>query len=509
VLFRSEKELLSVTLRSVAEGIMTTDAGANVLLVNRAAEDLIGWKQEEALGRPIIEVFHLVDERTRDPLPNPVESVLKTGEIFGASAEAVLLARGEEERAVAASAAPIVNAEGQVIGAVLVFQDVTDKRKLEAEMLKASRIESLGLLSGGIAHDFNNILTGILGNVSLARMFAPAEAALQRRLEQAESACLRARELTHQLLAFAKGGNLLKQTASLAGLIDEAAGLALHGSNVRTEILHDRDLWPVDLDPAQIKQVIHQLVLNAAEAMPAGGIVKVRTENISVTLQSSLPLLAGSYVKTTVEDRGIGIGPEHLAKLFEPYFGPNPPRSGLGLATAYLIVKKHGGLMRAESEVGVGTRFEVYLPSSKGAAERPQGPLSAPAIGSGRILVMDDDASLLELAAVALGRLGYEVDLAKDGADAIRQYAAALNGRRPFAAVILDLTVPGGMGGKEAVKQLLALDPKVKAIVSSGYSTDPAMASFKEFGFKGCVNKPYRLAEMAKVLHQVVREDSV
>ncbi|MBI2946386.1 MAG: CHASE domain-containing protein [Verrucomicrobia bacterium] len=502
-----EKELLAATLRSTADGVMTTDTEGTILLINKVAEDLTGWGRE-ALGRRIIEVFDLIDEQTRERINNPVEIVLQTGKVLDLSTEALLLARDEQERAVATRAAPIFDADGHVSGAVLVFQDVTEKQKLEAEMLKASRIESLGLLAGGIAHDFNNIMTGILGNVSLARMFAPAEPELQKRLEQAEKACLRARDLTQQLLAFAKGGNLLKRTASLSELIDEASELALRGSNVRSAILHAPDLWPLDLDPAQIRQVINHLVLNAAESMPDGGTVNIRTENVTLSLQSPLPLPAGNFVKTVIEDRGIGIRPEHLEKIFDPYFGAATPSSGLGLATAYLIIKKHGGVIQAESELGVGTRFEIYLPVSTQAGAHPKPVLPQPPAGLGRILVMDDDASVRELAMAALSRLGYEVELARDGAETIRRYSDALKSQRPFAVVILDLTGPGAMGAREALKQLTEIDPNVKAIVSSGYALDPAMSNFREYGFSGSVSKPYRLEDLAKVLHQVVRQDA-
>ncbi|MBI4660491.1 MAG: CHASE domain-containing protein [Verrucomicrobia bacterium] len=504
----SEKELLSVTLRSIEEGVITTDADGKVLLLNRAAEGFTAWRMSDAVGRPLIEVFDIVDPKTRERLGNPVENVLKTGEIFGVSLEGVLIARDETERVVAAGSAPIFGAENRLIGAVLVFLDVTERQKLEAEMLKAGKIESLGLMAGGIAHDFNNILTGILGNVSLAKIFAPEARELQARLDQAEKACLRARDLTQQLLSFAKGGHVLKRIASAAQLIEQAMNLALRGSNVRSEVTCEPGLWPVEVDPSQIKQVINNLVLNATEAMPEGGIVKVRAENQTVSLQSALPLPAGRYVRIVIEDQGIGLKPEHLAKIFDPNFSSKQQGSGLGLATAYLIVKKHGGLILAESELGIGTRFQMYLPVSRQRVETDVAPASAPGLGSGRILVMDDDESVRELAAAVLQRLGCEVELVKDGVETVRRYSEAMRGSTPFAAVILDLTVPGAMGAMEAVRQLTAIDPNVKAIVSSGYSTDPVMTDFTRHGFCGCVHKPYRLEELAKVLRQVVRQDA-
>jgi PAS domain S-box-containing protein len=502
-----ERELLWATLRSTADGAITTDVDGKIALINKVAEELTGWRWE-ALGRKIIEVFDLVDEQTRDRLENPVEKVLQTKSVLDRPVEALLLGRDEMERTVLARAAPIFDADGQVSGAVLVFQDVTEKQKLEAEMVKASRIESLGLLAGGIAHDFNNIMTGILGNISLARMFAPAEPKLQRRLEQAEKACLRARDLTQQLLAFAKGGNLLKRTASMSQLIDEAAELALRGSNVRSAIVHASDLWEVDLDPAQIKQVLNHLVRNAAESMPDGGVVRIRTENVSLTPQSPLPLPAGKYVKTVIEDLGIGNRPEQLAKIFDPYFGTALRSSGLGLATAYLIIKKHGGIIQVESELGVGTRFEVFLPVSTQAGAAPRPALPQLPSGSGRILVMDDDVAVRDLALAALSRLGYEVELASDGAETVRRYSEAQRAQRPFSAVILDLTVPGAMGAREALGQLTKIDPNVKAIVSSGYALDPAMANFREHGFSGSISKPYWMEDLAKILRQVVRQDA-
>lgn len=501
----AEKERLSVTLRSIADGVITTDTRGQITMVNRVAEQLTGWSQEEAIGRPLDEIFHLIHEKTRQPVEHPVARVLAAGEIFGLATNTMLVARDASERLISNSGAPILDGEGRTIGVVLVFRDITDRQKLELELLKASKIESLGLLAGGIAHDFNNILTGILGNVSLARMFSPPEGDIQERLAQAEKACLRAKDLTQQLLNFSKGGSPIPKAASIGDLLQDSVEFALRGSKVRPEISLAPDLWPVEVDVFQMGQVASTLTMNAAEALPNGGIIKVQAENVLLNWHSLLPLPEGKYVRIAFEDDGPSIRPEQLSRIFDPYFSTKQRASGLVLATAYAIVKKHGGLIRAESEAGARTTFEVFLPAAARApAVRPE-KMELPPEDRRRILVMDDDPQILDLAQAVLTRLGYQIELSKDGLEAVERFAAARNSGQPFGAVILDLTVPGAMGGREAVERISAIDPKVRAIVSSGYPNDPVMANFREFGFTAFVSKPYQIDELAETLQQVLR----
>jgi CheY-like chemotaxis protein len=362
------------------------------------------------------------------------------------------------------------------------------------------------VLAGGIAHDFNNMLTAVLGNISFAKHFAdPENTKLLRRLGEAEKASLRARDLTQQLLTFSRGGAPIKETVSLVELLKGTSEFALSGSNVVCEFSILDDLWPVDADQGQISQVIENLIINANQAMPDGGTVHVRAENITVGTRDILPLNKGQYVKVSVTDHGLGIPKDHLSKLFDPYFTTKQEGSGLGLATTYSIIKKHGGYIIADSELGAGTTVNFYLPASEKPVPAKEGEEERLPVGEGKVLVMDDEDSVREVAGDILAQMGYEVAFAKDGAEAIERYKKANETGRPFDAVIMDLTVPGGMGGREALQVLLAIDPEVKAIVSSGYSKDPVMAEFRKHGFKGVVAKPYRIQELGRALHDVLK----
>jgi len=465
---------------------------------------LTGWTLDETNTRPLEDVFQLLDETTRERIDCPVQRVLKQGAVFGRSTPATLVSRPGRERIVVTSSAPIHDQADSIIGVVLVFRDITENRKLEAELHKASKLESLGLLAGGIAHDFNNILTGIFGNVSLAKMLAPSDRQIQERLERAEQACYRAKEMTGQLLTFARGGAPIKRLKAVPQLVKESCDIAVLGSNVHCEFSYAPDLRPVEADPAQIAQVLNNLLLNAVQAMPEGGNIKVRAENIPAGTRPGLPSPGADYVRITIQDQGPGILPEHRARVFDPFFTTKHKGRGLGLATAYSIVRKHDGLIEADSKTEGGATFHVYLPASAQSTAPETEDASNLSSGQGRVLVMDDEPEILNFCHVALKRLGYQAELARDGEEAIRRYRDARESGRPFSAVIMDLTIPGGMGGKEAIKHLLELDPRARVIVSSGYSNDPVMAEFRKFGFLGVVAKPYEIRELAKVLQQVI-----
>jgi CheY-like chemotaxis protein len=344
-----------------------------------------------------------------------------------------------------------------------------------------------------------------MGNISLAMLDIQPSAVPYRQLEAAERASLRAQDLTRQLLTFSKGGAPVKRTTVVSELIKESAGFALRGSRVRHEFSFAEDLWMIDVDEGQISQVIHNLVINADHAMPAGGIVAIRCENVTLDESTGLPVRPGDYVKVSVRDNGVGIPRDHLTKIFDPYFTTKQKGSGLGLATSYSIIKKHGGHILAESEQGVGTVFSLYLPAARDAKMPEKADETKLLTGTGKILLMDDEEDVRHTTGDVLKRLGYNVDFAEDGARAIELYTQAIAAGQPFDAVIMDLTVPGGMGGKEALAKLLHIDPKAKAIVSSGYSNDPIMADYLTYGFCGVVTKPYRIKDLGETLHGVLR----
>ncbi len=385
--------------------------------------------------------------------------------------------------------------------------EITERKQLEEERQKAARLESVGTLAGGIAHDFNNLLTAITGYIGLAKrsvQMGEAEKASSR-LVEAEHASMRARDLTQQLLTFARSGAPVRTVASIAQLIRDSATFALRGSNVRCDFFLPDDLWPVEVDEGQMNQVISNFVINADEAMPEGGVLTISTREAVIGARSRLPLDKGKYIEIIVEDQGTGIRKEHLDRIFDPYFTTKQKGSGLGLATTYSIVKNHDGYIIAQSKLGVGTTFHIYLPASeKPVPTRKEVVAEAPITGRGRILVMDDEDIIRELLHDELTDIGYEVELTVDGAQAIEQYANAKESGKPFDAVILDLTVPGGMGGKDVIKKMLEIDPSVKAIVSSGYSTDPIMSDFVEYGFSGVVAKPYKIEQLEKALHSIL-----
>jgi CheY-like chemotaxis protein len=379
---------------------------------------------------------------------------------------------------------------------------------MEEELLKARKIKSVGVLAAGIAHDFNNLLTGILGYVSLAKMVAQTDAQVVAYLTEAEHACQRATALTQQLLTFAKGGTPVRHTVSLVELLQECVGFVLRGANVRGDIHIAADLWPVDVDAGQINQVIHNVTLNAMQAMPGGGTVQVQAENVVLTAGMPFPLPEGRYVKITVQDSGCGIPKEALTNIFDPYFTTKPEGSGLGLTTAYAIVIKHEGYITIASEVGVGTTVVIYLPASQKAAVSAQTHASVPLSGCGRILVVDDEAMIRTLLRQLLESLGYTAECVQDGTEAVAAYQHAQEAGQPFAAVVLDYTIPGGMGGLETLHHLRALDPQVKALISSGYANNPVMADWAYYGFSGVAAKPYTIAQLQEALHNVLSGSS-
>lgn len=385
-----------------------------------------------------------------------------------------------------------------------LHKEIDDREKMEHELLKAQKLESLGTLAGGIAHDFNNLLASIMGNVSLALLDLNRENDVYRLLEGAEKASLRAQDLTRQLLTFSKGGAPVKKTVAIGDVIREVAGFRLPGNRVNYDIVLPDNLWFVDVDEGQISQVIHNLVINADHAMPKGGTIIIRCENAVVADSLELPLRKGNYVKVGVQDHGVGIAQAHLSKIFDPYFTTKQKGSGLGLATSYSIIRQHGGNIFAESELGKGTTFTLYLPAS--ISEKTTKGINEMKLftGTGKILLMDDEEDVRQTTGDVLKRLGYTVEFADDGATAIELYQKMRQAGTPFVAVIMDLTIPGGMGGKEALIKLREIDPDIKAIVSSGYSNDPIMADYETYGFRGVVTKPFRIKDLAETLHAVL-----
>jgi len=501
---KKSKEWLTTVLKSIGDAVITTNNQGHVTFMNPVAENLTGWNREDASGKNLTEIFNIVNEQTNAVVKNPVDNVLKTGLVVGLANHTMLISKNGQTKPIDDSAAPVKDKTGNVSGVVLVFRDVTERRKIEQEQLKIQKLDSLGILAGGIAHDFNNILTGILGNITLSKMYLDANNKAYNKLEAAEKASLRARDLTQQLLTFARGGAPIKETISIRKIIDESAYFALSGSNIKCDCVIPDDLRSLKADASQLGQVISNLVINAAQSMPQGGTIKITAENIDINDKSGIPVQPGQYIKIKIKDVGHGIPNEYLAKIFDPYFTTKQAGNGLGLATVFSIINKHNGYIFVESEIGKGTAFFIYLPvSTETVIHKKKKNMIT---GKGRILVMDDEVMVLEVCKAMIESLGYKTDSAKNGAEAIVKYKESMDTDSPFDVIILDLTVQGGMGGREAIKKLLAINPQVKAIVSSGYSVDSTMSKFKTYGFIDVLAKPYKLETLSKTLYRIMKD---
>ncbi len=395
-----------------------------------------------------------------------------------------------------------VEGEPRIISLV---RDMSDRKRLEAELLRSEKLRSVGVLAGGIAHDFNNILTAILGNISLLQASFAADDAASEHLDEVEKASQRARELTRQLLTFSRGGDPVRKPFHPEPLIHESATLALRGRASACEFKIASDLALVDGDEGQIGQVIRNLVINASQAMNGGGTVRVSAEMRDIRNEEKHGLRTGRYVVLAIADNGGGIPEEHRLRIFDPYFTTKRDGRGLGLAVSHSVVSNHRGAIAVDSHVGHGSVFTVYLPAAEGDAALPRVDTAEIVRGHGRVLIMDDEESVRQIAGKIVEALGYEADFARDGREAIDSWREARAEGRPFDVAIMDLTVPGGMGGREAMGALLALDPEAKAVVSSGYCQDPVMANYRDYGFRDVLAKPYSVLDVSRALSALLR----
>ena len=497
-------ERLAVTLRSIGDGVIAADTEGKVLFLNRAAEELTGWSQDEAQGRLLSEVLQVRDDRFGQ-VEVLVHRVLEKGIMLQLGGTGRLVSRDGKHRLVASNAAPIRDKESRVIGVVLAFRDETEKQSLLDEALKAEKLESLGVLAGGIAHDFNNTLTAILGNITSARLSLTEPDKAEHKLREAENATYRGKGLTQQMLTFAKGGTPIREILHLGELARESAEFALRGTNAKCVFELPDDLWSVHADPDQISRVVHNLALNAHHSMPQGGQVIVTGANIEEAKIPQNILDSGPFTRISVSDQGHGISSEHLVKIFDPYFTTKAHGSGLGLASSYSIIKRHGGIITVESLPGQGTTFHVYLPAVPTASPTHRdAEEDEPDRPGGRILVMDDEVMILDISVDLMEHLGHAAVAVQNGEEAVARYKQAMADGLPFDVVIMDLTIPGGMGGKEAVREILKLDPAAKVVASSGYSSDPVMATFQEYGFVGVIAKPYTIQQIKILLNKLL-----
>jgi PAS domain S-box-containing protein len=478
-------------LEKTTDGFFAIDSEWKLTYVNAAAETMMGRKRDELICGLLWERF-----------PELV------GSVFQENYEKVMADKVAIEFEASDPAGKIwydVHAYRSDGGISVFFRDISERKKSETERLTTSKLESLGTLAGGIAHDLNNILTVISGNIGLAQIEAPVDSgSLLGFLSKAGQAAQHAAHLSSQLLTFSKGGAPLKKVVSMGELLEHSAEFGLYGSNLRSDFDIAVDLWKAEVDAGQIEQVVNALMLNAREAMPQGGTVRVRARNVVFEENAITPLAAGRYVKVTIADRGCGISDELRTKIFDPYFTTKPSATGLGLAISYSVIKKHGGLLLLENSSPEGSVFVFYLRASDNAASGK----SEARAGGGRpfrynhqrILVMDDEEAIRELTSQLLSTLGYEVTAVPDGLEAVRLYERALRKGEHFQAVILDATVRGGMGGVATIERLRSMDPKVNAIICSGYSDEAALSEFLAYGFRGALPKPFTRSELADAL---------
>ncbi|HEX3034302.1 MAG TPA: PAS domain S-box protein [Thermodesulfobacteriota bacterium] len=499
-LLRESEKRYRTLVENSYDLVSETNLDGICLYASPKHKEVLGYEPAEFIGRNIFEYIH----------PDDVPAVMAEYQraiLTLSSGSAVYRYRHKNGgwHWVESTGTAFTTANGEIRG-VINSRDITERRRMEEEIAKAQRLESVGILAGGIAHDFNNLLTAILGNISLTRARIDPEDKAFKRLSDAEKACLSASNLTHQLLTFSRGGAPIKRVTIIGELIKESASFVLRGSKAGREFSIPEDLWLIESDEGQISQVVNNLVINADQAMPEGGVIRIKGENVVVGDGDRLPIMKGRYVKVTVEDEGGGIPEEYMSKIFDPYFTTKQSGSGLGLATTYSIIKNHDGYIQVESKVGVGTKFYIYLPASDKTITASKVLKENARVGSGRILVMDDEEIIRQVAGDILSQIGYEVEFAKDGREAIELYKRARESNRPFDAVIMDLTVPGGMGGKLAIEKLISIDPEVKAIVASGYSNDPVMAEYERYGFRGIITKPYKIEELSETICKVINQ---
>ena len=493
-----EKERLLVTLHSIADGVVATDTKDNVQLLNKVAQQLTGWSQAKAQGRNIKDILQ-IRPSTQGDNADKINNITEDAE----KQNFVLTSRSGRKYRITLNSAPIYIEENREIGNVIVFRDETEKFKIEEKLFKAHKLESVGLLAGGIAHDFNNILSGIYGNIELAKVKLDKDKQLRPHLQIALDSLQRAKSLTTQLLTFSKGGEPMIEVVNLKHILQDAIPFNLSGSSVKANYEISENLWEIQADPGQISQVITNLVINAKHAMPIGGELLIGAQNVLACNSE----LGKDCVELKICDNGTGIDEEILNKIFDPYFTTKQSGNGLGLSMAYSIIEKHKGTINVDSKSGTGTTFSILLLADNHTDKSPQLTISSSQIAEStdtlNILLIEDDVVVQEVLTDILKTSGYSIDIASEGKIGVNMYNNAFQSNRPYQLVISDLTIPGGMGGKDAVQKILEIDSRAKVIATSGYAMDPIMAHFEQYGFKGRIAKPFKLEDVQREIHRV------
>ncbi len=499
-LIESEEKLRNIT-SSANDAIVMADEKGNISFWNSAAEKIFGYDKTEVIGKDM--ASHIFSEDVAPDMRNRLESLGEIGKdlYLGKTNEFVARKKNGDHFLMELSLSALkVKGKWHSIG---ILRNITERKLLEAELQKASKIESVEVLAGGIAHDFNNLLTSIIGNTSLAMDIINPGDDVYDMLIDAEKAAQRAQDLTQQLLTFSKGGAPVKKLTSLDSLIKDSIRFGLIGSNVKCNSSIPDNLWAVEIDEGQINQVINNLIINADQAMPEGGLIELKAENVDAESESFLPQNEGKYVKISIQDEGAGIPEKHIRKIFDPYFTTKQKGSGFGLSTSFSIISKHDGYLTVESVLDQGTTFYIFLPASPQDIQLSKDNKDKQEKSKGKVLVLDDEVVVRKIVGKMLNRIGCEVEFAEDGAEAIESYKSAIKSQDPFDFIIMDLTIPGGMGGEEAIKKLREIDPEVTAIASSGYSKDPIVTNCSKYGFSDFLVKPYKISELKRIIKSV------
>jgi len=496
-----EKELLQLLMNNMPDTIVFKDKQCRFIRGNRALAERFNLESpDELVGK---NDFDFYDKESAQKTFQEEQKILQTGEALLDKVHRGVL-KHERDKWFSTNKVPTRDNNGNINGLISISRDISAQKTAEQEIQKNQRLESIGQLAGGIAHDFNNNLSTILGNAQLAKM-KTKEPQLIKCLGNIETSVSKAHSLTQQLLTFAKGGQPVKELTDMTTIIHEAVNLALTGSNCKCQFNIDENLWPAKVDHGQIHQVLSNLLINADNAMPNGGTIQIAAENIHLEKDNNFPSLsAGNYIKISVQDKGIGIAEKELSKIFDPYYTTKQKGSGLGLSIVHAIIKKHGGHIFVESQPEEGTNLYFYLPAQPSSVPPEKEKEDAPDCPSASVLVMDDDELVLEMARTILENYGFSVCTVDDGKKTLKEYQRRLNENRPFDVVIMDLTVPGGMGGKKTITELLKIDPNAKAVVSSGYSNDPVLANYENFGFHAVATKPYKIEDLLTAIKQAL-----
>lgn len=501
-----DREKLAVTLYSIGDGVIATDKDKKVKFLNRVAEKLTGWRTDEAKGKKVEEIFNIIDETTREPVKDPVTEALKKEKIVKLVNNAILLSKDGKEYYIEDSVAPIRDKDSNIIGIVVVFRDETEKIKLRNEIIKSEKLKSVATLAAGIAHDFNNILTGIYGNLDLVRLKIGDNPTVAKNIELMNKSIDRAKKLTGQLLTYTKGGAPITKLIDIKDVIKDTVEFNISGSELVAHFEFEENLWKTDVDKEQISEAISNIVINAKHSMKNEGNLYITVKNLSEeSARKEIGKLA-KFVKIMIKDEGEGIPENIISEIFDPFFTTKEKGTGLGLATTHAIIERHHGIILVSSEVGKGSVFSIYLPAKEEIPSFRQPTKkdnnnkdNNKSLVNKKILVMDDEEMIRDITRDLFENLGAVVETCKNGEEAIEKYR-----KDKFDVVIMDLTIRGGMGGKETVKEILKIDKNAKVIVSSGYFNDPVIADYKSYGFKGKLFKPVRMEEAVEEIIRVL-----